>query len=74
MVEKYKFMRHIKPQHELTYASSDEATGKWHLTDMMETMTRRSRHGWQWDVTEEGEWEEGVKVKDWRDRPSVSLE
>ncbi|KAI0296905.1 hypothetical protein B0F90DRAFT_1744031 [Multifurca ochricompacta] len=78
MVEKYKLMRHIKPQHELTYASSD----------VMETMTRRSRtrgtcfswvlvsfipglgnfrgrvfHSGQWDVTEEGEWEEGVKYE-----------
>ncbi|KAI0297843.1 hypothetical protein B0F90DRAFT_1819053 [Multifurca ochricompacta] len=74
VVEKYKLMRHIKLRHELTQASWDEATGKWHLRIRrdgdgdaeIEDMTA------QWDVTEDGGWEEGVK--DWGDKAAVSLE
>ncbi|KAI0293171.1 hypothetical protein B0F90DRAFT_1822284 [Multifurca ochricompacta] len=44
MVEKYKFMRQIKLQHELTQASWDEATvNDTSGSDVIETVTRRSR-------------------------------
>ena len=31
MVEKYKLMKYIRLQHELTYARWDEGSGKWNL-------------------------------------------
>ncbi|KAI0296315.1 FAD/NAD-binding domain-containing protein [Multifurca ochricompacta] len=101
VVEKYKLMRHIKLQHELTQASWDEVTGKWNLKIRRDDGDRdaaeiedtadllflgvgilhrwswpdipglgdfrgRVLHSAQWDVTEEGGWEEGVK--DWGDK------
>ncbi|KAI0293159.1 hypothetical protein B0F90DRAFT_1764346 [Multifurca ochricompacta] len=66
MVEKYKFMHHIKPEHEFTYASSRTrgTCFSWVLVSFIPGLgdfRGRVLHSGQWDVTEEGEWEEGVK-------------